>query len=76
MPDERDVPPPIRNTRTWNLELANPEHVRREETDAQGAEDENHFRRRKLPRVARALDRMITMPKSDQKRVRRLLPYW
>jgi large subunit ribosomal protein L35 len=36
----------------------------------------SHFRRRKSPRVARALDRMITMPKSDQKRVRRLLPYW
>lgn len=35
----------------------------------------SHFRRRKSPSVKRMLDRMITMPKSDQKRVRRLLPY-
>ena len=35
----------------------------------------SHFRRRKSPRVSRALDKMITMPKSDQKRVKRLLPY-
>ncbi len=35
----------------------------------------SHFRRRKSSRVSRMLDKMITMPKSDQKRVKRLLPY-
>ena len=35
----------------------------------------SHFRRRKSARVSRLLDKMITMPKSDQKRVKRLLPY-
>ena len=35
----------------------------------------SHFRRRKSPHNKRLLDRMITMPKADQKRVKRLLPY-
>ncbi len=35
----------------------------------------SHFRRRKAPRVKRALDRMQEVPKVDVKRVERMLPY-
>jgi large subunit ribosomal protein L35 len=35
----------------------------------------SHFRRRKAPRVLRALDRMQEVPETEEKRVRRLLPY-
>jgi large subunit ribosomal protein L35 len=35
----------------------------------------SHFRRRKAPRVLRQLDRMLEVDKSDEKRVKRMLPY-
>lgn len=35
----------------------------------------SHFRRRKAPRVLRALDKMQPVPEVDQPRVKRMLPY-
>ena len=35
----------------------------------------SHFRRRKAPRVKRMFDRMQELDKSNEKKVRRLLPY-
>ena len=35
----------------------------------------SHFRRRKAPRVLRQLDRMLEVDKTDEKRVKRMLPY-
>jgi large subunit ribosomal protein L35 len=35
----------------------------------------SHFRRRKAPRVKRALDRMFPLDASSEKKVRRMLPY-
>jgi large subunit ribosomal protein L35 len=34
----------------------------------------SHFRRRKAPRVKRAFDRMTDVHKSDEQRIRRMLP--
>lgn len=35
----------------------------------------SHFRRRKAPRVKRMLDRMYEIDKTQERKVRRLLPY-
>jgi large subunit ribosomal protein L35 len=35
----------------------------------------SHFRRRKAPRVLRQLDRMLELDQTDEKRVKRMLPY-
>jgi len=35
----------------------------------------SHFRRRKAPRVLRQLDRMMEIDPSNEKKVKRLLPY-
>jgi len=35
----------------------------------------SHFRRRKAPRVKRMFDRMIEVEPTEEKRVKRLLPY-
>ena len=35
----------------------------------------SHFRRRKSPRVLRALDRMQELDKTNEKSVKKLLPY-
>ena len=35
----------------------------------------SHFRRRKAPRVLRQLDRMMEIDESNEKKVKRLLPY-
>ncbi len=35
----------------------------------------SHFRRKKAPRVKRALDRMLPLDASNAKKVRRMLPY-
>lgn len=35
----------------------------------------SHFRRRKAPRVKRAFDRMLPLDASNEKKVRRMLPY-
>jgi large subunit ribosomal protein L35 len=35
----------------------------------------SHFRRRKAPRVLRQLDRMLEVDKTNEKHVKRLLPY-
>jgi large subunit ribosomal protein L35 len=35
----------------------------------------SHFRRRKAPRVKRMFDRMIEVKPTEEKRVKRLLPY-
>ena len=35
----------------------------------------SHNRRKKAPRVKRALDRMLPLDESNQKKVERLLPY-
>ena len=35
----------------------------------------SHFRRRKSPRVKRQFDRMLELDKTNEKQVKRLLPY-
>jgi len=35
----------------------------------------SHFRRRKAPRVLRQLDRMMEIDETNEKKVKRLLPY-
>ncbi len=35
----------------------------------------SHFRRRKAPRVQRSFDKMYPLAQSDEKSVKRLLPY-
>ena len=35
----------------------------------------SHFRRRKAPRVLRQLDRMMEVDQTNEKKVKRLLPY-
>jgi large subunit ribosomal protein L35 len=35
----------------------------------------SHFRRRKAPRVLRQLDRMLVVDETNEKRVKRMLPY-
>ncbi len=35
----------------------------------------SHFRRKKAPRVKRAFDRMLPLDASNEKKVRRMLPY-
>jgi len=35
----------------------------------------SHFRRRKAPRVLRQLDRMLEIDKTNEKKVKRMLPY-